>query len=149
MRRILITFLCVMMPAIAAQQAWSFSLLGPSDPPDNTWQVKAWGYNVPGDVGGPKAVGQGFRRNSPYLYYTYDQSFLDYFDPGYGETDGVAAVDSAFAVFNALTNADNLQLSQFPFNSQQSFDASALGLTDLKSVTMAIIMEQLGLTAPV
>src|SRR5271168_497025 len=129
MRRILITFLCVMMPAIAAQQAWGFSLLGPNDPPDSTWEITTWGYNVPGDdVGSPKAVGQGFRRNAPDIYYTYDQSFLDYFDPSGGETDGVAAVDSAFAVFNSLTNADNLQLSQFPFNSQQSFDASALGL---------------------
>jgi len=133
-----------MMPAIAAQQAWGFSLLGPSDAPDSTWQVPPWGYNVPGDVGAPKAVAQGFRRNAPHIYYAFDASFFGYFS-----TNGMDVVESAFDTFNALTNADNLQLSQFPFNSQQSFDASALDLTDLKSVTMGEIMEQLGLTAPV
>ena len=133
-----------MMPAIAAQQAWGFSLLGPSDGPDATWQIPAWGYNVAGDVGAPKAIGQGYRRNTPYIFYGYSQSFYDFF-----YTNGEAAVDGAFATYNALTNADNLQLSQFPFDSLQSFDARALDLIDLKSITMAEIMEQLGLTAPV
>ncbi len=140
------------MPAIAAQQAWGFSLLGPTDVgSDATWQINAYGYDLTtvGDLGGPKYRGQGYRRNCPVLYYAYDENFYQFFDPSLAETDGVAAVDGAFAIMNALTNANNLQVSQFPLNSQQNFDARAMNLLDLKSETLAILLEQLGLTQPV
>ncbi len=41
-------------------------------------------------------------------------------------------------------------LSEFPLNSRQfNYQAQALGMYDLKSVTMGLMMEQLGLANPV
>jgi hypothetical protein len=40
-------------------RASAFSLLGPYD----TWQVTPLGYNLPGDIGGPKSPPEGYRWN--------------------------------------------------------------------------------------
>jgi hypothetical protein len=123
---------------------WGFSLLGPSLNSDS-YQTESLGYNLgPYDVGAPKSLGQGYRRNAGVVYYGFDQEFYGFFGP-----DGISAVESAFAVMNALTNADSIQLSQYPFNSQQSFDARALDLSDLKSWTLGELMEQMGLAQSV
>ena len=138
------TFLCVALLVIGWQRAWSFSLEGPSLGPD-AYQTEDLGYNLGGyDVGAPKNIGQGYRRNVPIIYYGYDQAFLTFFG-----SNGTAAVDSAFAVMNTLTNADSIQVSQFPFHSQENYGASADLLSDVKSFTMGEIMQQIGLSEPV
>ncbi len=131
--------------AALSLSAQAFSLLGPSLNSDATWQTLSLGYNIPGpDSGGPKALGQGYRRNVGTIYYGFDQNFVVFY-----QSNGMAAVESAFGVMNALTNADKIQLSQFQYNTQQSFDARALGLLDLKSTTLWMVLEQMGLTEPV
>jgi hypothetical protein len=135
---------CAALLAVGWQQAWGYALLGPSLGPD-AYQTPALGYNLGTfDVGAPKNIGQGYRRNDPNIYYAYDQNFLDFFG-----SNGVAAVDGAFGIINALTNADNLQLSTFPLNSTENFSDSALDLSDLKSYTLGAIVEQIGLAASV
>ena len=126
----------------------------------NTWQVANIDYNVSrraySDVGGPGAIAEWYRRNTPVMYYTYDANFLTFFGTG-----GAAEGDNAFAMWNtAFTNnptgvANGLDgystdLSEFPFYSKSvNYTAQSLGLTDLKSVIFGSLVEQMGLADPV
>jgi hypothetical protein len=146
--------------ACGLQASWGFALLGPNGNGGDVWQTAVIGYDlaylantiVPGgpvflgDIGGPKNIGEGYRRNAPVLYYTYDANFLDFFG-----SNGVVAADSAFAVMNNLTNVSSYSssLSEFPLQSQHfNFTAQSDFLTDLKSVTLHLLVEQLGLAQP-
>lgn len=120
----------------------AFSLLGPFD----TWQVVRIGYNPEGeDIGGPMNINQEYRRNVRTVFYGFENTFTDFFGP-----TGVSAVDQAFAVFNALTNASMMSsnLNEYPMNTlRYNYQAQALGLLDLKSITMAALMEQQGVAS--
>jgi hypothetical protein len=143
--------------AIAPLSASAFSLLGQAE----TWQTPNIGYekfvyvNLPasgwvifGDdfAWHPHNLGEELRGNNPVLYYSFDQSFLDYFG-----ANGVAAVDAAMAVFNNLTNVSSYSsdLHEFPVEeSRVNYTASALHLFDLKSTVMELMIERLGLIDP-
>jgi len=132
-----IVLLAAGMPA-----AQAFSLLGPFN---EAWQVRDLGYNIGerGDIGGPKNLGEEYRRNMPVYYYSFEQSFLDYFG-----ASGMAAVDSAMASFNNLApvSSYSADLSEIPLESRrQNYRAAADNLFDLKSYAMSIMLEQLGL----
>ena len=143
--------------ATGLQNSWGFALLGPLANGGDAWQTGDIGYGygytcylIPGgpvylgDIGGPKNIGEGYRRNVPVIYYSYDESFTRFFG-----SNGVAAVDSAVAIMNSLTNADKMDLSQYTLESQHiNPTATALYLTDLKSVTLHLLVEQLGLAQP-
>jgi hypothetical protein len=136
--------LVFLMLLAGAQSMFGFSLLGPLSV--DTWQNQANGYFLPGDLGGPKNLGEGYRWNTRTLYYAYDANFLDYFG-----SNGVAAVDQAFAVFNSLSNfsAYSSDLSEWPLTTTRiNYRAQGLDLMDLKSTTMNFLMEQLGLAPP-
>ena len=123
--------------------AMGFSLLGPVN---ETYQVPDIAYDLPGDIGAPKNLAEAYRRNTPVVYYACDDNFLNYFG-----TDGLAAIDAAFAVFNQLTNVSSYSpgLTEFPQESMRvNYQAEALGLLDIKSLTMSLIAEQLGLAEP-
>lgn len=124
----------------------AFSLLGPVSV--DTWQVPEIGYMLTGrgvDKGAPKNLGEEYRWNTPILYYSFDQSFLDYFG-----SNGVRAVSQAFNVFNALTNASAVKLPTVPVAvKKQNYRAQAAQLLDLKSETMGMLIEQLGLADPI
>lgn len=148
-----------------APSAWGFALLGPLANGGDSWQTGTLGYGLAytelltaggpedlGDIGGPKNIAEGYRRNSPVLYYAYDANFLDYFG-----SNGVAAVNSAVAIMNfsmtnnSLGNLDGYSagLSEFPPESLHvNYEAQSLALTDLKSVTLHCLVEQLGLAEP-
>jgi hypothetical protein len=163
MLQLLKRFLCFGLLAFGLQTSWAFSLLGPSatypgvpatfgDP----WQVETIGFNpiptydgAPPYIGidplaiGPKNIGEGYRRNTPVIYYAFDQNFATFFG-----VNGEQAVDQAFAILNALTNVDSYSsnLVEFPLQSQsQNYRATTLELRDLKSTTLALMMEQMGL----
>jgi len=130
--------------------AFGYALLGPGTqvaafaPVVEAYQVPIIGYNLPGDIGTPKNFGQGWRWNTPTNYYAYDQTFLEYFG-----SNGVVAVDEAFAVFNNLTNVSQINLNDWPLNSSRvNHRAQALSLVDVKSYTMSMLIEQLGLAEP-
>ncbi len=131
----------------AVHCSYGFALLGPNN---EAYQVPEIGYNpIPEDAlaSGPKNLGEEYRRNTPVMYYGYDASFSDFF----GEY-GKLAVDQAFGIYNSLSNASSYSadLSEVPFSAQRvNFRASALRIEDLKTSTMYIIAETLGLAEPV
>jgi hypothetical protein len=125
------------------QAAYGFSLLGPIN---EAYQAPVIGYNLPGDIGAPKNLAQEYRRNTPIVYYTCDANFWDYFG-----ARGVAEIDKAFEVYNALPPVSQMSadLSEFPLTSlRRNWKAESLSLMDIRSWTMFIIAEQLGLAEP-
>jgi hypothetical protein len=119
--------------------------VGPQ-PGGDSWQQPVIGYGLGGDLNAPKNLGEEYRRNTPVMYYTFDDTF-DFFGD-----DGRVAVSGAFAILNNLTNVSSYSanLSEFPVESRHvNFQAQALGLLDLKSVTLGALMEQMGLADPV
>ena len=134
------SFLWVVFLASGLQASWGFALLGPPAGypglrPDfgDAWQTAEIGYNLAytdysslaspggpvflGDIGGPKNIGEEYRRNARIIYYSYDANFLGFFG-----TEGATAADGAFAIMNSLTNVTSYSrdLSEFPLNSQRS-----------------------------
>jgi hypothetical protein len=147
----------ILLLVFCQQEAWAFSLGGPigNNPhPSGTgfnadaWQISVIGYNIGGDLVAPKNIGEGYRRNASVYYYACDANFLDFFG-----SNGVVAVDDAFTIMNiSLTNVDaySAGLTEFPLNSQAiNYTASGLGLLDLKSETLGVLVEQMGLANPV
>ena len=144
MLRIATTWGCLAALVLGFESARGFSLNGPIGATADPWQVGNIGYNLPYDIGGPKNLGEEFRWNTPLIYYAFDQNFLDYFG-----TNGVAAVEQAIAILNGLTNFSkySTDLSEFPLESQRINNrAQALHLLDLKSTTLELMVEELGLT---
>ena len=139
--------------AFGWQTAFGFSLIGPvANSPEDNFQITEIGYNPMSGIGppffgdtmlsGPKNLGEGYRLNTPVLYYTFDPSF------GYFGSTGEAAVQQAFDMMNSLTNVDSYStnLTEFPLNSQSvNYSAATWGLTDLKSTTLSLLLEQMGL----
>jgi hypothetical protein len=139
-----------------ASVASAFSLLGPfkagANFPD-PWQGDGYdgrpnglGYSLAGDIGGPMLPFEAYRWNVPTLTYAFDFTFLQYFGP-----QGVAAVEEAIAILNALPPASQMSatLSEFPLDSKaQNGTAATLGLLDVKSFTLATLLEEMGLANP-
>jgi len=166
MQQLIKRFSWVGLLALSLQGAWAFSLGGPIGNNPNpvggfgiqgdAWQQPVIAYGLPGDVNAPKNWGEGYRRNVPVYYYACDANFLDFFG-----SNGMAAVDGAFTILNnVFTNnptgtANGLDgyspdLSEFPIEARHlNYQAEALGLFDLKSWTLGLMVEQLGLCDPV
>jgi hypothetical protein len=136
--------------------ARGFSLLDPITGGD-AWQTTALGYGtLANDVGGPGNLAEEYRPNTPVLFYAYDANYLEFFG-----SNGVAAVDGAFAMMNnvfsnSLTGPSGVDgytndlSSVFPFYAKSvNYTAQALGLTDMRSVVLGVLMPQLGLADPV
>jgi hypothetical protein len=142
--RLLNKSLGLALACAAIQSASAFSVFGPAE----TWQVPTldyvtrYYYGDASELGGPKNFGEGSRINTPIVTYGYDITFLTYFG-----AKGVAAVDSAMAVLNALPAASSANLSRFLMqgNQQINYTAQALGLSDLKSTVLSIMLEHMGL----
>lgn len=134
--------------ALGTKSAPAFSLIGPNNEP---WQVLEIGYNPsPYDPlpTAPKNLGEEYRRNTPVMYYTFDANFWDYFG-----TNGVTAIERAFEILNDVLNPGvssySADLSEFPLAvTRENYRAGALSLLDLKSTTLKLMVEQLGLAAP-
>src|SRR6266496_4546137 len=132
---------------LGVESVSAFSLLGPlvgssATVPDG-YQQPSIGYQLGTDIGTPKNLGEEYRRNTPVMYYTIDANFLDYFG-----SDGSNAIVQAFEIMNSLTNVSSYSqgLFEFPMAAQDhNYQADALQLLDLKSTTLSLIVEQLGL----
>ena len=124
----------------SAPSALGFALLGPFAP----WMEETNDLRQLGDIGGPMEIGSGYRWNVPIVTYGFDQSFLDYFG-----TNGVAAVEGAILVLNDLPPASQIVPTSYPFNTQHfNYLAQDQSLCDLKSITLSLLLEQMGLAAP-
>lgn len=139
MLRLIQKLLVVLLLVGGLQSGRAFSLLGPVE----AWQVSAIGYNLAGDIGGPMNIGEEYRWNIKTLYFGFDESFLNYFG-----TAGTNAVFQAMAIMNGIPAASQMSsnLSEFPQDvTRVNFQASALGLLDLKSFTLSTLVEHMGL----
>ena len=127
----------------AAHSASAFSFYGPLEP----YQVASLGYGGAA-WNAPHNLGEEFRWNVPVLYYTFDQTFLDYF----GNT-GAAAIDSALNVLNVtLTNLSSFSpgLEEIPLESKQlNYTAAAFHIFDLKSIALQGMVVELCLADPI
>ena len=95
-------------------------------------------------IGGPMNIGEGYRWNVPVITYGFDPSFLDYFG-----TNGVAAVESAIQILKDLPPASSINLDDYPlFAARMNYYAASLDMDDLKSITLSLLLEQLGLASP-
>jgi hypothetical protein len=137
--------------AAGIPDAQAFSTSGPIGNGGDAWQVQALDYgsacNGGVDLVAPKNIGEDYRRTTPVMYYAFDETFLDYFG-----SNGVAAVDQAFAILNSLTNASSYSasLSEIPLETTRvNQTAGALNLLDLKTSVLYLMTEQLGLADPI
>jgi hypothetical protein len=150
----LLQFIALLTCLVATRSLEAFSLLGVFE----TWQTQTIGYNQPGDIGAPKNLGEEYRWNAPIITYGFDLSFINYFG-----SNGVAAVDAAFDLLNALPDLSSLDpsLPDFPLldpatgasttyrdSRRVNLRAEADNLIDVKSMTLGLMMEQLGLGSP-
>ena len=89
-------------------------------------------------------IGEGYRWNVPVVTYGFDRSFLDYFG-----SNGVAAVEGAIAILNALPPASSIVLTNYPLAVWGiNYQAQANYLLDLKTATLQLLLEQMGLADP-
>jgi hypothetical protein len=136
---------------------WAFSLLGPFKNDANgfvdPWQGAGYGgqpqglgYELAGDLGGPMFTIEGYRWNIPVVTYAFDFSFYRYFGQ-----DGINAVEQAIGMLNALPRASRMSesLAEYSLDTKsENATAASLGLLDLKSLTLSMLLEQLGLASP-
>ena len=136
-----VAWLGVLAAGLPAAQA--FVTGGPIANGGDAWQINDLGYALPGDLVAPKNIGEDYRRNMPVLYYAFDETFVDYFG-----SNGVWAVDQAFAILNNLTNVSSYSadLSEIPLEATRfNQTAGALNLIDVKSAVLSLLVEQMGL----
>ena len=146
----------VVMGAIAltiVPSTSGFSLLGPGGAEGiaaKLWQLPAdnanWdiGYALAGDIGAPVAPDEAYRLNIPVLTYGFDEAFLQFFG-----IDGIHAIDSAFRILNDLPPVSTMSddLGEFPLSASHiNHEAAQLGLLDLKSATLSLLLEEMGVT---
>lgn len=151
MRKLNQNFFWLGVLVFGLQTSWAFSLLGPlptySGLPGNfsdTWQVPTIGYNLNSDIGGPVNIGEGYRLNVPVIYYACDGSFLNYFGQA-----GLTNIDAAFNILNSITNASSINLNAYPYSAEfENATAHSLSLRDLKSATLRMLLEHMGLADP-
>lgn len=133
---------------VGANSVSGFTLIGPqgaSGLPDG-YQVPEIAYFLPGDIGGPKNLGEEYRRNTPDLFWACDDAFLNYFG-----SNGVVAMEQVVAVINSLTNMStySADLNEFALESRRfNYRAQAMNLVDLKSIGLGMLVEELGLLDP-
>lgn len=128
---------------IGARCASGFALLGPVN---EAFQVPVIAYDLGGDIGAPKNIGEEYRWNRPTLYYAFDEQFLTFFG-----SNGVVAVEQAIAVMNGVTNVSSYtpDMYELPLEAKRvNFRAQALTLYDLKSSALNLLVEHLGLAEP-
>jgi hypothetical protein len=89
-------------------------------------------------------IGEGYRWNVPVITFGFERSFLDYFG-----SNGVVAVEAAMQILNQVPPASQINLQNYPAQAwRMNYRAQALGLLDLKSSALSLMLEQMGLATP-
>jgi hypothetical protein len=132
----------------------AFSLLGPYE----DWMQQSNGFRlpidlgepyvddlkIPGDIGGPMCLSNGYRWNVPVVTYGFDSSFIDFFG-----SNGVAQVEAAIEILNGLPLASSIVTTNYQtFTQEMNLQASSESLNDLKSAALGLLIEHLGLASP-
>jgi len=157
----LLQFIAVLLVLLGLRPARAFSLLGPVAPAPGAeaWQTPQLGYDpLLTDIGAPKNFGEEYRWNVPIITYGFDSSFINYFG-----SQGVTAIDEAFAILNSLPDLSTISqnLDEYPLNDpntgsfttfrdsrQVNLRAQADNIVDMKSAALGLIVEELGLASP-
>ena len=129
---------------VGAERLCAFSLLGPRPP----WQTTRIDYQPPApgtrSIGGAMNINEEYRWNVPILYYGYSPEFLTYFGQ-----KGVEAIEEAVAIMKDLPSMETVNLDDYQLESSRiNLRAQALGLTDIKSAALSLILQIRGLTDP-
>jgi hypothetical protein len=138
----------------AVSDAFGFVMIGPPDA--NSTTGNGVNFNITDDLGGPKELKTFYRWNIPYLTYSFDASFVRYF--GY---EGMEAVNDAFRVVNdffipadkSYVGVSRMDLSRDGFRSNYNTawvntTAQNQQIIDLKSLTLGILINELGVGNP-
>jgi hypothetical protein len=132
-------FFAVLIGWASIQQSVAFSPMGPKE----VWQIPSVGNYDP-DISGPRNIGDQYRLNSPIITYAFDPTFVDYFG-----RDGMKAVEEAIAIFNKLPRASRASKNLTEFLTDDAMRsnerAGAVNLIDLKSMTLNLLIEHMGL----
>lgn len=124
---------------VGVEPAVAFSPMGPKE----AWQLPEVGYYA-GDISGPRNIGDQYRLNSPVITYAFDPTFVDYFG-----RDGIKAVEEAIKIFNRLPRASKASKNLTEFLTDDAVRsnerAGAVNLIDLKSATLNLLIEHMGL----
>ena len=150
--RSLVVLLCCLGGLLASKRAEAFVLICPMDPAE----LASGGvdFNYTDDLGGPKDLKRFFRWNIPVLTYAFDASFIQYFG-----LEGRVAVKEAFTIVNDFfSNSDydgvsSLDLVKHGFRSNYNTawinnTAENAQIIDVKSLTLGLVVNQLGLGNP-
>lgn len=143
MRKKVVQFLFIVFFLVAGfQTAFGFALLGPFAP----WMTAQLSYQDGGySIGGPMNIGEGYRWNVPVITYGFDPSFVNYFG-----SNGVVAVQSAIQILNDLPPASQNSPTNYPFTVvRENYTAGSESLVDLKSFTLSLLIEHMGLAQPI
>jgi len=164
MNRIARYSLCLLLVSGSIQTGQAFTPLGPfkgggggvgtNGGVADGWQAAGYGglpdglgYTLLFDIGGPMFLTEAYRFNVPTITYAFDESFIRYFG-----TNGMFAIDKAFKILNSLPPCSQMSpdLSEFPAEETREINntAQALGIHDIKSFALMILMEELGLANP-
>jgi hypothetical protein len=150
MRPFMQLVLMMSLAAAASQQVTAFSLAGP----DTTWMTVRLGYDTavglePAGQGGagfagPMNIGEDYRINYPTVTWGCSPTFLNYFG-----LRGLQEIQKAVDILNALPSADTVNINDYPTSAQRiNYRAQALGLFDLKSIALSVLVNHMGLTDP-
>ena len=158
-------FIPIIALAALVLPANAFVLMGPSDPTATVnEQTAIWpgssgvaSANVNDTLyGTPKEKHRFFRLNTPYLTYGFHESFVQYFG-----AEGVVAIDEAMRVINdffipedgSYKGMSELDLIKHGFSGNfatwwRNQTAANENLIDLKSLTLGMVVNRLGLGNP-
>ena len=150
--------LLLFLPA-GLQMAQAFVMIGPMATNRLTTTnagPTAINLNYTDDLGGPKERKSFYRWNMPSLTYAFDASFINYFG-----LEGRSAINEAMGVINDFfSNEDyagmsNLDLAASGHGFHGNYNttwinttAQNLGILDIKSLTLGLMVNQLGLGNP-
>ena len=146
--------LCCMVGFLTAQKANAFVLIGQMDANATADPATGVDFNYTDDLGGPKDLKRFFRWNIPVLTYAFDASFMQYFG-----LEGREAVTEAFTAVNdffsnedydgvsalELTSHDFLENYNTAWINQTAYNKQII---DIKSLTLGLLVNQLGLGNP-
>lgn len=113
-------------------------------------------FNITDDLGGPKELKTFFRWNMPYLTYSFDLSFVQYFG-----IEGMEAVNDAFRVINdffipedgSYSGVSTMDFARDGFLSNYNTawvntTAQNQQIIDLKSIVLGMVVNHIGVGNP-
>ena len=141
-----------MVGLLAGKKVEAFVMIGPMHP--NYIASGGVDFNYTDDLGGPKELKRFFRWNIPMLTYAFDASFMQYFG-----LEGRDAVKEAFTVVNDFFSNSNyvgvsaLEMTTHGFRNNYNTTwinqtAQNAQIIDIKSLTLGLLVNQLGLGNP-